>query len=218
MRAVPAIALRARPAEMVLDGGAELDAAMRCVELLEPGGRLFGFTRGEFSLLDLLRALLAKTGPADVVLATWTTGIRDAESAAWLLDSGRIRSLLILTDRSFPSRQPAYCARLVALFGAGAIVCTNNHAKFATIRNERWSVVVRSSMNLNRNRRFEQFDVDDDAAMADFVGGLVADVVATHQSGPVGARAVVDSAFDAVDMGGAAPVARSLLGEHRWAL
>lgn len=139
--------------------------------MLRPGGSVFGLTGGHYSLLDLLGALLAKTGPADVRLSTWSTGIRDAENAARLLDAGAIRTLRLYTDGSFPTRQPQYCARIVTLFGADAIRCSNMHAKVATVVNDAWACVVRSSMNLNRNPRFEQFDVDDNRELAAFVGG-----------------------------------------------
>ena len=33
---------------------------------------------------------------------------------------------------------------------------------------EKWNLVIRSSMNLNKNKRFEQFDIDDCPKMAAF--------------------------------------------------
>lgn len=231
--AVPAVALRARPElGLVNEFGSGLEAARRAIGGLRPGCRLFGFTAGEFSLLDLLRAVLEVVGPAEVVLSTWTTGIRDAETAAWLLEEGAIRSLLLLTDRSFPKRQPAYCDRVLRLFGPQAMVCTNTHAKFATIKARDWRVVVRSSMNLNRNRRWEQFDLDDSEELFGFVEGMVARIVSTHEAGAVSARDVVDAAFDraaggvagakdaasgAQDAADAGP-GHGLLSNHTWAL
>jgi hypothetical protein len=144
------------------------DSAARCLTEFAPGIALTGLTMGQFSLLDLVAAVLEKTGPADVMVSTWTTGIRDIERAAWLLDTGAIRSFRLLTDRSFPQRQPEYCKALINRFGLEAIRSTRTHAKFAVICNEGWNVVVRSSMNLNTNPRFEQFDLDDSAELAAF--------------------------------------------------
>ena len=49
------------------------------------------------------------------------------------------------------------------------IFCTNNHAKVAMVSNgDGWRLVLRSSMNCNRNFRFEQFDIDDDAELFGF--------------------------------------------------
>lgn len=153
-----------------------VETARAAVAGLEPGSRLFGFTKGQFSLLDLIQALLDRCGPCDVVLSTWTFGIRDAESARALLDRGRIRSLRMLTDRSFPTRQPRYAAALLSLFGPNAIRCTRTHAKFAVLQNEGWSLAVRSSMNLNRNPRYEQFDIDDDPDLCAFLLGHVREI------------------------------------------
>lgn len=132
------------------------------------GSRLTGLTKCQFSLIDLLVAILGYTGPADVLLSTWTVGIRDAENVDVLVTRGHIRSLRLLTDRSFPTRQPQYVKRIIEVFGDQSICVTRTHAKFMTIRNEKWNVCVRSSMNLNRNLRFEHFDIDEDIAMCEF--------------------------------------------------
>lgn len=141
--------------------------------LIAPGCWLCGLTKGQFSLLDLVRSVVAVTGPADVTISTWSTGIRDMEAARWLVDAGEIRSLRLLTDRSFPGRQPRYAARLVQLFGPTAIIATRVHAKIAIVRNERWNIAIRSSMNLNRNPRFEQFDLNEGIDICDFLGAWV---------------------------------------------
>lgn len=148
---------------------APYQTAIECLGTIEPGCRIFGFTKGQFSLIDLIQAILSQVGASNVTLSTWTTGIRDAENAKFMLDKNQIKSLKILTDRSFPSRQPKYAQALVQLFGEGAISCTRTHAKFAVIQNENFNIVIRSSMNLNKNPRFEQFDIDDDKELAEFL-------------------------------------------------
>lgn len=150
---------------------------------LEMGQARCVLTKGQFSLLDLLRAVLDITGPADVRLSTWSSGIRDAETAAWLLESGAMRSLSMLTDRSFPGRQPAYAGRLVALFGESAIAATDIHAKIALVRNEAWSIAIRSSMNLNRNPRFEQADIDADEGLTKYLWDWFDEVLALAPRG-----------------------------------
>lgn len=41
----------------------------------------FGFTLGQFSLLDLVEAALDLAGPADVVISTWSVGFYDLDAA-----------------------------------------------------------------------------------------------------------------------------------------
>jgi len=154
-----------RGAKTVASG---IASAVEALGPLEPGCRVIGVTKGQFSLLDLIRAVLDQTGPADLTVSTWTVGVRDADNAEFLATMGAIRSLRFLVDRSFVRRQPEYARRLVESFGVKAIRATNTHAKFAMIAAGDWRIVIRSSMNLNRNPRFEQFDLDDDPAIFDF--------------------------------------------------
>ena len=131
--------------------------ARDAIGTLEPGCEIYCLTYGQFSLIDALVALLEQTGPADVVLATWTAAQADLRRAATLMqqDSGQIRSLRMIVDRSFLTRQPEYCATMRELFGDAAIRTARSHAKFMAIRNDRWNLAVRTSMNLNENPRLE---------------------------------------------------------------
>lgn len=171
--------------------------AATCIGNLSKGCRVIGLTKGQFSLIDIIRAVLDQTGPADVVLSTWSSGIRDIENAAWLLETGVIGSLRMLTDRSFPTRQPKYARTLVERFGSDVIHCTNTHAKFALIRNDGWDVAIRSSMNLNRNPRFEQFDLDESREICDFFAAFVDELEQTHPPGIDFDGSEVHAAFEA---------------------
>lgn len=172
-----------------------VESAAQALGTLQRGCRMIGLTKGQFSMLDLIRAVLAQTGPADLVLSTWTMGIRDTENARWLVDTGEIRSFRLLTDRSFVTRQPRYCRRLVELFGEQCIRASRTHAKFALIRNESWSICIRGSMNLNRNERWENFDLDESAELCDFFEGLVAELERLTPPGPAPGESVVQDAF-----------------------
>ena len=142
---------------------------------LRPGFRLEVVNRGQFSLIEVVRAILKQTGPANVTLSTWSAGIRDAANAAWLLETGEIRRLLMMVDRGMKTleTQKTYYQRLQDWYGEGSILQCRTHAKFAIIRNEGWHVVVRTSANLNENVRLEQFSIDDNRDMADFYESIV---------------------------------------------
>lgn len=142
--------------------------ARSVAEMLNPSSRIIGLTMGQFSMIDLVGAILDRTGPAHVKLSTWTAGIRDAENAWFMLDTGKMLSFELYCDKSFPSRHPEYAAAVVRRFGDRAVNASDIHAKVATIRNPGWNVTVRGSMNLNRNPRCENYDIDDDQGIADF--------------------------------------------------
>ena len=150
-----------------------LAAAADMIGAIEPGDDITGVTMGQFSLIDLLEHLLDQTGPADVAISTWTAGIYDQERAAAFYANGRIRSIKWLVDPSMFARRPELAGSMVEAFGVGAFRAVNTHAKFTTISNERWSLVVRSSMNLNPNKRLENFDITDSAEMLAFFDGIV---------------------------------------------
>jgi len=143
---------------------------------LRPGMEVFILTFGQFSLIDAVAALLRKTGPAEVVLSTWTAGNTDLTTAAKLLEDAKVTSFRMLVDRSFLTRQPGYCRRMLELFGEDCIRTWRAHAKFAVIRNETWNLAVRTSMNLNTNPRIENLEVSDDPGLA----GFLADICDEH--------------------------------------
>lgn len=133
----------------------------------------FGLTLGQFSLLDLIEATLSVTGPAHVLISTWSTGFYDAERAKTFRDDGRMLSCRFIMDSS-DKRGQAKGTDVAELFGADAIRTTRTHAKFVVISNDQWNVVIQSSMNLNLNPRSEQFSMTDDADVAAFIRGEIA--------------------------------------------
>lgn len=142
--------------------------AAHCIGVLRPGCRISGLTFGQFSLLDMMKAVIDQIGPCDCLISAWTVGIRDGQIAGWWLREKRLRSVKIWVDAQFPKNEPAYCQRLVEVFGPETFTLSTTHAKFVVLKNEKWSIVIRSSMNLNKNPRLEQFDLDDSPQMAAF--------------------------------------------------
>lgn len=150
-------------------------SAAEAVGPISKGMEVYGLSKGQFSLVELVQHVLDATGPAHVVVSTWTAAGADLAHTRALIDDGRILSARWLVDFSFPSRQPAYAAILREQFGDEAVRCTANHAKFVMVRNADWNVVVRTSMNLNLNRRLESYEISDDADLADWLEVVVAE-------------------------------------------
>jgi hypothetical protein len=152
---------------------------------LEPGAEIFILTFGQFSLIDAVTALLKKTGPADVVLSTWTAGHADLTTAGDLLERAEIKSFRLIVDSSFINRKPDWCRRMMTIFGPECVRTWRGHAKFAVIRNDRWTLAVRTSMNLNTNPRLENLEISDDPEFAAFLWDVV-DTFFAEQSEGVG--------------------------------
>lgn len=138
---------------------------------LTPGGRIVGITNGRFSLIDLLREILDQTGPARVTVCAWVASLDDAEAAAHFLSSGQAKRVTLVLGGA-PKRRGPYLAKLARPPGC-EVMYGQIHAKFVLVRNDQWNISVRTSMNLNRNQRLEQFDLDDDPQICDFFESVV---------------------------------------------
>ena len=132
---------------------------------LATGCRLMGLTMGRFSLIDLIHCILKFTGPADVAVTTWSSGIKDAANVRWMLDTDLMRSFRLLIDHTYEGRKSKYVIPITDLFGLENIRTSRVHAKFVLIGNEDYRFCIRSSMNLNANGTCESFEIDEDAAM-----------------------------------------------------
>lgn len=149
------------------------ESARVAIGELQKGTDLFILTYGQFSLIDALVEILRQTGPAHVSISTWTAAHAHLDRSAELMDGLGVLSFRMIVDRSFRTRQPAYHARMVEIFGTDSIRAIRTHAKFMLIRNESWDIVVRTSMNLNENPRLENIEISDNEGFADFFQGVV---------------------------------------------
>jgi hypothetical protein len=125
--------------------------AVRAIEGWGKDKEIFGFTKGQFSLVDLLEAILNRTGEADVVISTWAAKERDLQRCLAFLQNDMARTMIWLVDLSFERRMPEFTLRLRDIFGEASIKIVPSHCKFVLIHNEEWNVVVQTSMNLNYN-------------------------------------------------------------------
>ncbi len=152
--------------------GSGVSGAAAMVGVVRAGEEITGITNGQFGLIDLIEHLLSQTGPADVVISTWTMGIYDAERARAFCANGDIKKIRWLVDPSMFGRRPELSGQLVERFGVEAFRAVNTHAKFAVLRGDALAVVVRSSMNLNPNKRIENFDITADPGMCSWFEGF----------------------------------------------
>ena len=138
----------------------------------EPGACIAGVNKGQFSAWELLAAALDVTGPADVVVCTWTTNAEAVTDLRRLMDAGKITDLRMILDTSLASREPEYCRHIVQQIGNERIRTTRNHAKWCVLTNGRWNLVIRGSMNFGTAPRLEYFEASDDKRLADFLNAI----------------------------------------------
>lgn len=179
----------ARPKRRTVARFSKAGVAAQSIAGFGHGRDVLGLTYGQFSLIDLIQATLEITGPADVTIATWSSGFYDLEAAKNFRDDGRIRDIRFVMDSGRQKKGQAGVADIAELFGEESIITVRTHAKFVLIRNEQWDVCITSSMNLNRNIRTEQFEMTDCAERCDlfddFVTSAFREVPASRSFGRV---------------------------------
>lgn len=156
--------------------------AADAVGAVAKGMQVFGFTKGQWGLVDIIRHI-ASHGQFDLTVSAWqATG----EAMARLAAVPGIRSARFLIDASFPNRQPAYAWQMMERFGKGALIVTKTHAKFSLLKSDDLAIVVRTSMNLNEEQRLEMYEIDESPSMfekfeASVAGKSAADLIKPAQ-------------------------------------
>lgn len=158
-------------------------SASKVVEGLEKHGRIFCFTKGQFSLSDLVAAILRRIGPANLNICTWTMGRPDIDTLSGWNTAGMLLNVRMVLDIGFIQFKQLECAMLKQNFGEDCIRLTRNHAKIMTIRNGEWDIVIHGSCNFTINPRVESIEIEDNAEICDFVKSYMEEV---WRTAPVG--------------------------------
>lgn len=179
-------------------GKFETQNANQALKDFEPGCRIMGLTRGTFSLIDLIHAVLKKTGPARVICTTWSAGIKDVHNVKWMIGSSLIKKFTLITDYSYSkfANKKAYALTCEELFGIENIYSTNIHAKFVLIENNDFKVCIRTSMNLNANKKCENFELDEDSDIYDFYYNFVSFIEENQKEGFITSSTKVNKTLD----------------------
>ena len=135
--------------------------AAEAIGTITKGFSLFGITRGQFSMIDLILACLDQAGPSRVTLWTWCIAEYEVQCFERLMMDKRVTSALLVIDSRARTRDRALLSKWQAKHGDQSIRWVINHAKLSTIESADFRLLLRGSMNLNYNPRFEQFDIDE---------------------------------------------------------
>lgn len=160
--------------------GTRGEGAARCIGPISKGCEVFGLTKGDFSMIDILRHCAREIGPCRVDIGTWTAAHSDIKKAFDMLNDKNITAMRWLVDRSFPARQGKYYAGLLEKFGRDSVRLARFHAKFILIENDDFSLAIRTSMNLNENKRIEFYEISEGT----LISGYLREIVDYHFSMP----------------------------------
>lgn len=107
----------------------------------------------EFQLYHLLEFILEQTGPANVILTTFSVSEEFVRKLLQMKESGLIQTLAVIADH-----RTAVKALRLTLFTnniAEELLLGNNHAKVILVENRNWKVSVVTSQNQTRGNRIE---------------------------------------------------------------
>lgn len=133
--------------------------AADCIGPVHAGMSVFAITRGQFSMIDAVLHVLKATGPAKVSIWTWNIADYEIDVFTAMMRDERVTAGRLVIDLSARARNAPLIAGWRDLFGAESVRTVRNHAKIATVEGGGFRVLLRGSMNLNHNPRFEQLDV-----------------------------------------------------------
>lgn len=172
--------------------------AAACVGPCTPGMSLFAITRGQFSMVDVIMHVLAEAGPSRISVWTWTLADYEVELLNRLRDDGRITDGLLLIDVNARVKNATAITEWRSRFGPDAVRFVVAHAKMATVEsNSGLKFLLRGSMNLNCNPRFEQLDITEGGADFDLVRRIEGEFP------PIPGGGTGKQAWDASKLGGA---------------
>lgn len=143
---------------------------------LDAGAEIYGVTKGDFSLTDIIATVISKTKNNAIVLATWTAADKSLQSFADMIRAGRLKDVRLIVDPSFITRKPEICDLMFTLFGPDSVRCAPLHAKFGVMTGGDYPVTIRTSMNLNPNKRIESYEISTCPEMAAFHLQLAEDI------------------------------------------
>lgn len=144
-------------------------SAAECIGPIEKDMALFAVTRGQWSMIDAILHCLDCVGPSEMSLWTWTVAEYEIQCLERLMLDKRLLRATLVIDHGARNKNRSLLDKWISLFGDRSIRFVVNHSKIATIQSAEHRLLLRGSMNLNFNPRFEQFDITEGGPDFDLV-------------------------------------------------
>ena len=126
---------------------------LKTIGILEPGIQKHYYSDGNFNLMRLVFHLLKQTGPADVLMTTYSISQATLEAVIQRQNTGLIRSIRFIIDNRVKVMSPKPFQYMKENFN---FRCISLHAKVALIGNDNWKVTIVTSQNATDNPKLER--------------------------------------------------------------
>ena len=132
---------------------------------LVPGQNLHFYSWANFNLVRLILFLLRQTGPANLLMTSYSFSQKSIEALLAKKQAGLLLSVRVLIDNRVRVMSPKPFQMLQTAFD---YKCTSVHAKVALIYNDRWKISIVTSQNATDNPKLERGIIFTDPAVFDF--------------------------------------------------
>lgn len=132
------------------------------------------WANGKWSTHELLSYLLSITGPAELLISTFSIGEIAISTLYSLVKSEKITKLEILIDYT-AKKHRLELLNFASNLGAN-IRIASNHSKLLLIRNQEWTITVVGSGNMTPNPRYEAGVIFTHADVFEQYHGIISDI------------------------------------------
>jgi hypothetical protein len=161
------------PAQRRAVAAESFKTAAEAIGPITPGLSLFALTRGQWSMIDAILHVLDCVGPSAVSTWTWTVAEYEVEVLTRLRRDERITAGRLVIDYGARNKNAGIIREWKDTFGPESVRYCVNHAKIAMVESASgFRCLLRGSMNLNFNPRFEQFDLTEGGPDFDLVRSI----------------------------------------------
>ena len=144
--------------------------AAECIGKIGKEMSIFAITRGQWSMIDAILHCLDQVGRSRLSIWTWTVADYEVQVLNRLMMDNRLIGGCLVIDHGARNKNQEIIASWKNAFGSDAVRYVVNHAKIARIESESgFRLLLRGSMNLNCNPKFENFDLTEGGADYDLV-------------------------------------------------
>ncbi len=128
-------------------------ALTKSIGELVPGRTKHYYSDGNFNLMRLVFHLLKQTGPAHIIMSTYSISQTTLEQIQNRVDKKEILSIRFLIDNRVKVMSPKPFQLLKESF---PYACISLHAKVALIENQDWKLTIVTSQNATDNPKLER--------------------------------------------------------------
>lgn len=137
----------------------------RSIGTLESGKNIHFYSWANFNLVKLILYLLKQTGPASLMMTSYSFSQKSIEALNARKVSGLIRDIKVLVDNRVKVMSPKPFQMLAGSF---EYRCTSVHAKVALIWNDIWRISIITSQNATDNPKLERGIIYTDPKIFEF--------------------------------------------------